>query len=198
MSKSFSFLIIAFFFIACKNNAQVQSTDWTSVSQQFQKGYKALDLTPLQIGYVQNLKAIKNKNDILKQAQFFQSIEKLIQQIDPKQLTKKEFLDYLIINYELELNLERIALEKKWKESKTDSISQKGLASIPNGKEWYAYFLKKWVDKSVTSDSMYTFGLKEIKKVKARMKALQEKSGMDSLAFQKHINQPSVLPWMWV
>lgn len=84
--------------------------------------------------------------------------------------------------------MERIALEKKWVELEVDNIPDEGLSTIPMGKEWYAYFLKKWVDKEVTPDQMFEFGLNEIERGKSSMKALQVKSGMDSLTFQNHIN----------
>lgn len=181
-------LPLAFIFFVVQHVA-AQNTEFTSFSKEFEKEYKALVLPALQIGYIQNLEAIKTKSEVLHQEKVFKGFRKRIKNINPSTLSNHEKLDYDIIQYEIALNLKRISLEKKW--HRPDSIPSTGLFTLPNGKKWYAYFLQKWVDKDVTPDQLFKFGLKEIERVKANMKAIQTKSGMDSLAFQKHINSPS-------
>lgn len=169
--------------------SQNVSSDWLTLTTKFEKTFKALNIPELQIAYVDNLHAIKDEEAITGQEQFFLSIKKELAQINIERLSKKEQLDYKIIKYETSLNLHRIELEKRWIGLEVESISDMGLSTIPMGKEWYAYYLKKWVDQEVSPDQLYNFGLKEIERVKSNIKTLQEKSGMDSLAFLNHINE---------
>lgn len=168
-----------------------QQSDWKSISSNFEEEFQKLKIPPFELGYVQNIEQIQNKDSLIVQEKYFQSIQKSLKKTDYKALLKNEKLDFEIIQYETTLNLERIGLEKKRTELCIDSVSKNGLSTVPNGKEWYAYFLKKWVDIEVSPDEMFNFGLKEIERVELSMKTVQEKSGMDSLAFQKHIKQPS-------
>ena len=124
--------------------------------------FKNLNLSPLELGYVQNIERLQSRDSILIQEQFFKSIQKSLRKTDFKAIPKNEKLDFAIIQYQTILNLERISLEKKWTESGKDSVSTNGLSTVSNGKEWYAYFLKKWVDIEATPDEMFNFGLKEI------------------------------------
>jgi len=182
-------------FSICQNaneDLSIQKTNssaWLSLRNSFEEDYQKLDIPDLQLSYVGNLNNIKTKVSIVRQEQYFQDVQKSLSKINIDELSSKDKLDYELIQYETSLNLERIALEKKWIELNVANISDQGLSTIPMGKEWYAYFLKKWVDKEAMPDQMFEFGLKEIERVKSSMKALQVKSGMDSLAFQKHINE---------
>lgn len=180
-------IIISCYFNPISN----QQSEWKSLSANFEKDFQNLNLSRFELGYVQNIEHLQSKDSLLIQEQFFKSIQKSFRKIDFKVLTKGEKLDFAIIQYETILNLERIGLEKKWTESGKISVSKNGLSSVSNGKEWYAYFLKKWVDIEVTPDEMFNFGLKEIERVELSMKVIQKKSGMDSLAFQEYIKQPS-------
>ncbi|MBT4155325.1 MAG: hypothetical protein HOE56_06850 [Candidatus Marinimicrobia bacterium] len=129
---------------------QNRINDWISISVQFEKDYKNLNLSQLQIGYVENLKSIKSIDSIIDQENLFKSLQKSLTQIDSEELSEKERLDYNLLQYETKLNLERISLLKKIITLEIDSISTNGLSTVANGKEWYAYFFKKWVDIEVT------------------------------------------------
>ena len=191
--KKFPLLIIVFsIIISCGSDPSAnQQSDWKSIRSTFEEDFKKLKLSPFELGYVQNIEHIQNKDSLLIQEKYFQSIQKSLKKIALKSLLKDEKLDYAIIQYETALNLERIGLEKKWTELDIDSVSKNGLSTVPYGKEWYTYFLKRWVDIDVSPDEMFNFGLKEIERVESSMKIVQEKSGLDSLAFQNHIEHPS-------
>lgn len=92
---------------------QNRINDWISISVQFEKDYKNLNLSQLQIGYVENLKSIKSIDSIIDQENLFKSLQKSLTQIDSEELSEKERLDYNLLQYETKLNLERISLEKK-------------------------------------------------------------------------------------
>jgi uncharacterized protein (DUF885 family) len=191
--KKLPLLILAYLIvIGCSSKlSSYQKSNWKGIRSDFEKGFKNLHLPPFELGYVQNLEHIQRKDFLRAQEQFFNVFRKSLRNIDPKDFTEYEKLDFEIMQYEIALHLERIGLEKKWLHSRVDGIPKNGLSTIPNGKEWYAYFLKKWVDVEVTPDAMFKFGLKEIARVASAMKAIQEKSGMDSIAFREYTMQPS-------
>ena len=89
---------------------QNRINDWISISVQFEKDYKNLNLSQLQIGYVENLKSIKSIDSIIDQENLFKSLQKSLTQIDSEELSEKERLDYNLLQYETKLNLERISL----------------------------------------------------------------------------------------
>jgi len=92
---------------------QNRINDWISISVQFEKDYKNLNLSQLQIGYVENLKSIKSIDSIIDQENLFKSLQKSLTQIDSEELSEKERLDYNLLQDKTKLNLERISLEKK-------------------------------------------------------------------------------------
>ncbi|MCG8327230.1 MAG: DUF885 domain-containing protein [Chitinophagales bacterium] len=160
-------------------------------SKRFVKGYEGLEVLPLQMSYVGNLNGIKTKAEVTAQEDFFSAIQDDLAQFDPNKLTKQEWLDYQIIKYETNLNLERISLEKDWISRKASDPDDSGIFHQTNGKEWYAHFLKRWINDSATPDEMFRFGLSEIDKVKTAMQKLQEKSGLSPDEFQHKLKEAS-------
>lgn len=189
-----NYKLVALILIAtmgCKTNKMTSTKDeWSILRSKFEVGYKKLNLQPLENSYIHNLKSIKSKEAILIQEHFFLGINSDLNKINAAKIPLNQKVDFNIIRYETQLNLERISLEKKWVELPTDSISAKGLSSVKNGREWYAYFLKKWVDIEAKPEKIYNFGLREIERVKTKIKSVQLKSGMDSLTFDKYIKSP--------
>jgi len=168
--------------------SQSNSEDWKTISASFIRDYENLDLRYFRIDYVENLNVIRSLDSILIQEQVFTKWENKLKTIDRKQLNKSDLLDFELMNYEIKMNLLRISLEKEWLQIKPDTIPTTGTSDLPFGKSWYRYLLKKWVDISVSPEQMFEFGKEEIARIEGRMKALQIKTGLDSLAFQKHIN----------
>ncbi|WP_046755764.1 DUF885 domain-containing protein [Kordia jejudonensis] len=165
--------------------------DWSAFETAFVKDFKRLHINELQISYRDNLELIQSERNIIKQEKVFVKYKKALETFDRTALTKAQQLDYALVLYEINLHLERISLEKEWLTVKPKRISPEGLQYVPMGKEWYVYFLKKWVDASVTPDELFQFGLSEIHRAKKAMKTLQESSGLDSISYQKLINASS-------
>ena len=169
-------------------HSQTQSVDWQEITTSFIEDYESLDLRYFRIDYVDNLNLIRSRDSILMQEQVFTTWENKLKTINPKQLNKSDQLDFELINYEIQMNQLRISLEKEWLTIRPDTIPRTGTSDLPFGKTWYSYLLKHWVDVSVSPEQMFEFGKQEIARVESRMKALQLKTGLDSLAFQEHIN----------
>ncbi|RDY57743.1 DUF885 domain-containing protein [Flagellimonas nanhaiensis] len=159
-----------------------QDPNFENLRADFLKGYAKLDITYINISYVQNMQAIQGAESIREQELFFRDLQNRLKHVDLKKMDEYQKLDYDILIYETALNLERLALEKKWKGS-DELDDSKSVYHIENGKEWYAYLLKKWVDISISPKEMFQFGLLEIEKVKAQMKRLQQASGLSETDF---------------
>lgn len=184
--------ILLFLIIGLSSTPLQSSSDqWDILKEKFLDGYNTLNIAPLHLSYQQNLEGIKNSDSISIQKSFFINIQREVSQFNVNNFSKNEKLNYDLLNYEIQLNLERLELEEKWVKKKQNINTTDGLSTVTNGKEWYAYFLKKWVDNEATPDAMFAFGLKEIEKVKNNMKTIQLESGMDSVTFEKYLEQPN-------
>lgn len=170
---------------------QAQDKTFEPFSKQFVSGYRSLNIPGLSLSYIENFQAIKKIDSIILQINFFSSIRKKLLKFDRDKLSIGEKDDYDLVAYETNLNLERLALEKKWLAEKQDTISKKGLFSLSNGKAWYAYFLKKWVVADVTPDGIFAFGLSEVERVKNKIVEVRKQTGLNEIDFYKQLNTNS-------
>ncbi len=162
-----------------------QKQDFETIEKEFLNAFEAMDIPDLQINYVNLLQDISEGKELTRQDIFFRGMLEKIKNIDSSKLTDHQWINYEIINYEAHLNLERIRLEQDWKEVDLDDT--KSIYTIPNGKNWYSYLLKRWVDAEVKPKELFSFGLEEIAMVKSNMTRLQEASGLSKEEFQEYL-----------
>ena len=180
--------ICLFISLLCSTGFKNQP-DFNQFTAGFVKGYTALKIPQLDLSYVTMLKQIKSPEEIKRQVVFFESIKSEEKKINITGLTPGQKQDYELIAYETDLNLERLALEVQWTANKPKEISSGGLHSVPNGRTWYAYFLKNWLSANVTPDEIYKFGLSEVERVKGHIEAIQKQSGLSEAGFYRHLNE---------
>jgi hypothetical protein len=142
-----------YFFILCLVNAGAQEK-FDAFSDKFVSNYKALNLPQLELSYVSGLEHIGTAENTQKQTAFFTWTQSGLLNYKADKLTPAQKLDYNLITYETGLNLERLALEQEWIKHRPDKIPTGGIITIPNGKAWYAYLLKRWVSADVTPDEI--------------------------------------------
>ncbi|WP_394751029.1 DUF885 domain-containing protein [Spongiimicrobium salis] len=190
--KNYFFLFVFFVipFANCQDSTSASAPNFETFAKHFREGFEKWNLPPTQLSYVANLQSIKSEDSVIQQEVFFKKAASYLSEIHPEDLSKKNRLDFELMRYETEMNLLRIAQEKKWHDAQVQDISNSGIFLLPNGKELYTYFLKRWVGLEVTPDQMYQFGLKEIERVKKRMKTVQTRAKMDDSTFKTHINTP--------
>lgn len=169
-------------------SAQQKFDDFSS---KFVSGYKDLNLPDLELSYVSGLEHIGSAGSIKKQLEFFKSVQAELASYKPGELSPSQKTDYALIAYETKLNLERLALEQDWLKHKPVQIPASGIITIPNGKTWYAYLLKRWVNADVTPDQIYQFGLTEVTRVEKHIEAVRAQTGLSEDAFYKHLNDSS-------
>lgn len=156
---------------------------------EFVQKYQSLNLPQRDLAYIDMLRHIKSPDSVRQQQNFFKGMQAGLADFHRATLDKNQRLDYDLIQYETTLNLQRLDLESRW--TPTDKITAGGIISIPNGKEWYAYLLKRWVDADVTPDQIYQFGLSEIDRVEGHIKNIQQQTGLTEDEFYRHLNDSS-------
>ncbi|MGN8069708.1 DUF885 domain-containing protein [Mucilaginibacter sp. 22184] len=180
---------ISLFVLSLFHTSEQQNFD--AFSSKFASGYKALNLPELDLSYVTGLERIGSADALQKQLKFFKSVQAELAIYKPVELSPSQKTDYALIAYETKLNLEHIALEQDWLKHKPAQIPAGGIITIPNGKAWYAYLLKRWVDADVTPDQIYQFGLSEVTRVQKHIEAVRVQTGLSEDAFYKHLNDSS-------
>lgn len=160
-------------------------------SSSFVDGYKALNLPDLELSYAQNLKHIQSKTDIQRQQDFFEQMKKDLRIYAGQALSDQEEEDFEILVYETDMNLARIALEKKYMNRAPSVIPDNNLYSLPYGAEWYSYFLKRWTGADVNPDEIFLNGMEEIGRVQKNIDAIRLKTGMSDSAFYAYLNDSS-------
>lgn len=171
--------------------ASAQTKKFSDFSAGFVKGYNALSLPQLSLSYVDGFKNIQPVDSVQKQKEFFNRIESQLKVYSPAKLTPSQRTDYELMKYETGLNLERIALELQWIKDRPKEIPTGGIINVPNGKAWYAYLLKRWVNADITPDQIYQFGLGEVERVKQHIEAVRKETGLSEDEFYHHLNDPS-------
>jgi uncharacterized protein (DUF885 family) len=166
--------------------AQPQKFD--SFCNKFVSEYKELQLPQIELSYVSGLEHIASTEGVQKQIDFFKSVSASLSAYKVQQLTPSQKTDYNLIAYECKLNLERLALEQNWLKNKPEKISTAGIITIPNGKAWYVYLLKRWVSADVNPDEIYQFGLAEVKRAQQHIEAIRLQTGLSEDDFYKHLN----------
>jgi uncharacterized protein (DUF885 family) len=160
-------------------------------AKNFVSGYQSLHIPDLELSYVSGLQHIGSNESIQKQLDFFQVIKSQLPSHKAGDLNPSQKLDYDLIAYETDLNLQRLALERQWLKNPPAKISTDGIITVPNGKAWYAYLLKRWVNDEVTPDQIYQFGLEEVERVKGHIEAIRKQTGLSEDNFYEHLNDPS-------
>lgn len=183
-----SLLIFCIFFSVL--NAQTNKNSFQNLIHNFEKEYTQLNIPAINLSYVSNLENIGSKKDLKAQKLFFEKYKDSINPYSNIELSNEEQLTLEVLMYEIDLNLERIDLETKWV-SGNYSIKGTRIFDEDLGKQWYAYFLKKWIDKELTPDAAYQFGLKETEKVKARIENIKNKTENES--FEKQLDESNFL-----
>jgi uncharacterized protein (DUF885 family) len=168
-----------------------EQQNFDNFCRKFISGYKALNMPQLELSYVTGLERIGSADAVQKQLDFFRSIQAELANYRPGQLSPSQKTDYALIDYESKLNLERLVLEQDWLKHKPTQVSVNGIITVPNGKAWYAYLLKRWVNADVTPDQIYQFGITEVGRVQKHIEAIRVQTGLSEDAFYRHLNDSS-------
>ncbi|HXB42391.1 MAG TPA: DUF885 domain-containing protein [Bacteroidia bacterium] len=168
-------------------NTQAQIITFNKLCTDFIKGYNELDIPATDLDYKVNFSGIKSKDELHKQETFFLNYSKQLSKLDIRKLGVEEKLRYHQINYEVNINLERILLEKKWNLDGRKTPDN-GLYQLSNYKDWYAYYIKHFTSVNITPEEVFEMGESEVKKIQTEIKKIQTSLGyIDEDSFFKYL-----------
>jgi uncharacterized protein (DUF885 family) len=188
--KLLLFCCLGFFIVTSAGYCKTES-GFSVFSKKFVDGIREINPPSLQLSYVENLKHISSSKNWQKQFDFFRGIQKELSSFSPKELTASERIDFYLIAFETGLNLERLSLEKRTGPLINGELDASGIYRVPAGKEWYAYFLKRWTASDAIPDSIYAAGIKELEAVKNNVEDIRRRTGLDQHAFYAHLREDS-------
>jgi uncharacterized protein (DUF885 family) len=152
--------------------------------------YPGLDIAPLAISYVENLQNIRSDESRKRQLEYFESLATQLRDIDSSELGAEDQYTFQHFEYIAEINLQRILLENRYVQARgQDVISNQGIFHESMGKDWYRYFLRKWLSVDTTPEALVEFGNKEITKVQKQISEIQVQTGYadDEPGFYLHL-----------
>lgn len=142
-----------------QNNARLQS-----LMNRFERAQIDFGLRRLALSYEENLQLIKPPNELERQKIFFEQLRVDLDEILDLQLNMEDLLEYQILYYEVDRNLERIALSlETWANGKKPG--KKGIYHEYNGKAWYQYFVKSWTSTNMTPEEISMYGENEVVRI---------------------------------
>lgn len=185
----FAFLS-AFLFKPAPEEA-VSGPGFQSFIDNFSEGYQNLNIPALQLSYETNFESIASEAELEKQKTFFEEVRKQYGYFDEASIPLNEYPDYLLLGHEIDLNLERIELELKFHEDYPDgAFPRDGIYHIKNGKDWYRYYLRKWLGADVVPEALFDFGLYEVHVVADAIANIRQKTGMEESEFYEYLDDP--------
>jgi uncharacterized protein (DUF885 family) len=173
MNRRFYFFALAFFCFSIFLNAQ---NPLEKICSDYIAGYKKLEIPPTELSYAGNFENIKENESLKQQGKFFENFGKKINSIQSDKFNPDEKIRFGQLKYEIAINTERVALEKKWN-SEGRKIPKHGLHSLPDYKEWYSFYIKHFTSVNITPEEVFEMGQNEVKKVQQQIKELQNKLG---------------------
>lgn len=185
MKKVFLFVLTVLFTL----NSLAQELSFKAFEKCFIQEYENLNIPPIRIDFLETLADIPEQEQLAKQERFFKRVWKESKNFKQTNLTEKQELSLAIIKYEAELNLYRIQLSKEWRGKLPDEVAS--IFQIEQGKDWYQYLLKRWVDLEVNPDSLFAFGKREVALVKNKMEEIRVELGFSAEEFKEHLNDSS-------
>jgi len=158
----------------------------------FVAGYKALRVPEFSMSPEENFRNIPSQEAIEAQQQFFALMRDKLARIDRRSLdTENRYLcDGLL--YEIEFNVARLRLEKQYRRESAPS-AREGLCHMPDGKEWYRLYIRRWASKKMTPEEVRSLGGRNMARVIREIEAIQKEQGFEGRSedFYRHLGEPS-------
>src|SRR5688572_17138203 len=163
--------------------------------ERFAKEYEKQQIPDFGFDYKENFRNIPDLEKLASQKKFFERYQQELQQFNRDILRGNSRYDYNHLEYELALNLERLRLEERFRKSKNQTIPETGLAALPDGTDWYKFYVRYYASTNLPPDELMQFGEQEVKRVQGEIRKLREKMGYakDSVAFYKYLQGPDYL-----
>lgn len=189
--KKFKILLFCCVLGFLSNPAFASSTDDRLISllDSFAKAYQELKIPEFDYSYENNFQTIQDASGILKQRNLFEEYKAKLNTVDRARLSNGIRFLYDLFQYEIQFNLERVALELDFRLHPVQ-IPTDGLHRLPSYHKWYQLYIKRWSARTITPNELVLLGHREIEKVQLHIKAIQKKLGYegDNAGFYNHLN----------
>jgi uncharacterized protein (DUF885 family) len=156
--------------------SQAQTKKFTTLCNGFMNGYNTLNIPATDLDYKVNFSNIKSAIELQNQEKFFLGFAKQLYKFNTKKLSPEEKLRYSQLSYEVAINTERVALEKKWN-AEGRITPENGLHQLSNYKDWYSYYIKHFTSVNITAEQVFAMGESEVKKIQQEIKNIETKLG---------------------
>lgn len=156
----------------------------------YEKGYSTLNISTTVLSYEHNLGSIGSIESLNSQQAFFDNIIAKLKEIKSYELSSAFQLEHAIIDYETNINLNRIALSKAFI-ANNNSITDKGLYHQHDGPKWYTYFTQKWSSDNMSPEQIQQYGRQEVKRILGEIQAVKKKAGAPN--FNAYISTPEFM-----
>jgi uncharacterized protein (DUF885 family) len=184
-------LLLAFGFISIYGGKPTAENALLALLKQFAQEYAQMRIVNFEFDYRQNFKNIPTLAQLAKQKTVLSNYQTRLQKIDYQRLKRKYQIQYAHLEYELKFHLQRIELEIQFRQTGLDQLPEGGLASLPNAREWFAYYAQRYTSLNLSPEELEKFGYAEIARCQAEIKKIQSELGyaQDSVGFYQHLNQ---------
>ena len=144
----------------------------------YSSAYRALDMGYLSLPYQENIANLVRETSAAAQKPFFSGVARELQQLDRSGLSVCQQLDLERIAFETGANLHKLAVLDQFAALGDKAVvTDQGLHGMPLGRQWYLYFLKRWLTSDVTPEQLMASGRTELASVQARYRRLQAAMG---------------------
>ncbi len=191
MKMQLRLFAFSIFSLSSLNLAAQDGVALQSLAVEYNEVVADLMIPSLQPGYLDNLNGILDEESRNEQMARFTAIQESLERLDYEALEREGQYYYQHLNYRLGLQLGRLDLENRFREVVPGQVdSTTGIYHQPLGKEWYRYFLDRWLSVSKSPEELFVFGETEVLKVLGQIKEVQEQTGYgdDADAFYRHLN----------
>lgn len=165
--------------------------DFSQLVEGFTEGYQKLNIPNLGLSFVNNFNEVQSLDSLNIQEEFFLKYKLQLKSLSQTNISSSDFINYGIMKFEVDRNLERIKLSKVFKNNYLNEIKEEKISDLPNGKEWYEYYVKVWTGSEAKPDELIKLGEKEIAEAENEIKKIILNSGKNETEFYNNLNDQS-------
>ena len=129
--------------------------------------------------YQQNFANIASIDNLILFKRFYEKYDSLFKRFDRSKLSIDGKINLDHLQYIVSLQLRRFSLEINFRQQ-NDTISNKGLHTFKDNKDWYRYYAKLYTSIEMDPDAMFKYGEAELKKVNAEINRIQKQMGYEN------------------
>ena len=159
----------------------------TKLIRDFAAAYQKLTLPAFSYSYIDYFNSVPSLDALSCQRQFFLDQQRTLRPLQKARLSLQERIGRDHLQYEIDVNLQRIALEMAWV-SDGRRIPLTGLYTLKNHEAWYQFFIQRYTSLPLTAEAITTLGQREVTRVHKEINRIQHQTGYtDSAAFYAYL-----------